>query len=80
MMKSFFQWRRVCLPCDFTSMRVAGLLNKTALFMDNNNGCEGEGKVVCQSGSGVCVLFVGRGGIIAEFTKQKKGSPQLELH
>lgn len=35
---------------------------------------------MCQSGSSVC-LFAGSGRIIAaEFTKQKKGSPQLELY
>lgn len=51
--------------------------------MTDNNGCvcESEGKVVvCQSGSNVC-LFVSSGRIIAaEFTKQKKSSPQLELY
>ena len=47
--------------------------------MANNEGCEREGKVVCESGSSVC-LFAGTGTITAaEFTKQKKGSPQLEL-
>lgn len=41
--------------------------------MADNKGCEREGKVVCQSGSSVSVLFVGSGRIIAaEFTKQKK--------
>lgn len=48
--------------------------------MADNDGCEREGKVVCQSGSSAC-LFVGSGRIIAaEFTKQRKGSPQMELY
>lgn len=48
--------------------------------MTDNNGCEREAKVVCQSGLSVR-LFAGSGRIIvAEFTKQKEGSPRLELY
>lgn len=48
--------------------------------MTDNNGCKKRGKMVCQSRSSVC-LFAASGSIIAaEFTKQNKGSSQLELY
>lgn len=80
MMKKVFS-RSSELVYHVTSL-VCKLLSfsTTTPFMADDNGCEREGKLVCQSGSSVCV-FVGSGNLrAAEFTKQKKGSPQLELY
>lgn len=56
-MKSFFQSPRACLPCDFTSMQVAQLLNNSLSSQLTMMGVRERARW-CVSLGRVCVCFV----------------------